>query len=201
MNVPAELKRAGALISDQHFVYTGGDHGSEFIRLDAILSVPDLLEAMCAELASAFAEDGIEKVTACDDKRCSLLARFCAKALGVESASGDELSGKRTMIAEDVLTSGGSVISLREAAQNYGADVVAAGVIWNRGGVTAEDLGVAHLETLTDISLDSIEEDQCGLCLDGVPIVEDVGQGRRFMHKNPDYKGGYTKILGEAVLL
>lgn len=195
MDVLEELNQSGALWLGRHFVYTGGQHGPDFVRIEALLAKPVLLGKLCAELVVPFSNSGVEKVTACTDDRCKQLARFCAKSLGIEVGSGTQLHGRQTFVAEDVLTTGGSVIQLCRQAEAYGAQIVGVGVICNRGGITAERLGVPRLESLASIDLVAMDPEHCVLCTQGQPIVEDVGQGTRFRQEHPEYPGGYERVL------
>jgi orotate phosphoribosyltransferase len=91
------------------------------------------------------------------------------------------VAGKRALIAEDVLNTGGSALATVLASREAGADVVGATVLCNRGGVTATDLGVPKLHALIDITLDAWEEKDCPLCKDKVPVNKEVGKGRQFL--------------------
>ncbi len=195
MNVVSELEHAGALIRGKHFVLTHGDHSPDFVRIDALVSKPRLLGEFCTELAQRFVSSGAEIVTACTDDRCSLLASLCAEALGIQAGTAEDLEGRTTLIVEDALTTGGSVIDIRRQAESYGAKIIGVGVIWNRRHITNEQLGVPLLEALTDVELESFVADQCGLCVEKVPIVGDVGKGDLFRLDHPDYLGGYQDIL------
>jgi hypothetical protein len=197
MSLVEELEGAQALVRDRHFVYTHGQHGPDYVRIDALFSREneELLYRVCGELALPFKDSGIEAVTACDEDRCSGLANFTAEHLGVKASSGKQLRGLSTLIAEDVLTTGEGVVQIRRKAQFHGAVIVGASVIVNRGGVTKEQLGVPRLESLAVVPLLAMEPDQCGLCVDNLPIVADVGKGNIFRLHNPDYSGGYQDML------
>lgn len=107
----------------------------------------------------------------------------------------EQLAGKRVLVVEDLLTTGGSVMKVSAAAKNLGATIVGVSAICNRGGVTAEQLGVKRLETLADVSFEAFDAEACPLCRDQVPIVVDIGHGAKFRQDNPDYPGGYVMLL------
>lgn len=94
---------------------------------------------------------------------------------------GQLISGKTVLVVEDVLTTGGSAKKVVDAVREYGGTVVAVAAICNRGGITAVDLGVPELYSLTNVSLSSWSEEECPLCRDGVPINTAVGKGREFL--------------------
>lgn len=97
------------------------------------------------------------------------------------------VAGKRVLVVEDVLTTGGSAKKVVEATRTIGGNVIGLGVLCNRGGITAEDVAdVPRLFALTNVSLDAYDEADCPLCAAGVPINTDVGKGREFLAR----KGG-----------
>jgi orotate phosphoribosyltransferase len=51
----------------------------------------------------------------------------------------------------------------------------------NRGGVTAEDLGVHHLHALVNVKMPMHPADDCPLCHHNIPINTNVGHGRAFL--------------------
>lgn len=89
---------------------------------------------------------------------------------------------RRVLVVEDVLTTGGSALKTVVLTRDTGGEVVGLGVLCNRGGVEAHDVGdVPKLHALVDITLESWPPDECRLCADGVPINTDVGRGKQFL--------------------
>jgi orotate phosphoribosyltransferase len=88
---------------------------------------------------------------------------------------------KRVLVVEDILNTGGSAARTIEAVRNAGGDVVAVGALCNRGGITAEQLGVPYLVSLLDVTMDAWPEAECPLCAKGVPINTSVGHGAQFL--------------------
>lgn len=93
------------------------------------------------------------------------------------------IAGKNVLVVEDVLTTGGSVKKVVEAVRKCGGNIVGVGALCNRGGITAEDLGVPKLVALVNVTLDAYEEKDCPLCKQDIPINVDVGKGREFILK------------------
>lgn len=90
--------------------------------------------------------------------------------------------GKRVLVVEDVLTTGGSVKKVIEATRAIGGIVVGLGVLCNRGGITPQDVAdVPRLFALVNVKLDAWDEADCPLCAKGVPINTDVGKGGEFL--------------------
>lgn len=91
--------------------------------------------------------------------------------------------GRKVIVAEDVLTTGGSALRTAEAVKRAGGEVVMAAAVCNRGGVTAEAVGAPFLDALLNVSLEKYPEDKCPLCEQGVPVNISVGHGAAFLAK------------------
>lgn len=89
-------------------------------------------------------------------------------------------AGKNVLVVEDLMTTGGSVKKVITLAKGAGATVAGVGVVCNRGGVTAKDVGALKLTSLVNVQLDSWEASDCILCERKIPVNEDVGHGRAF---------------------
>lgn len=93
----------------------------------------------------------------------------------------DLIRGKRGVVVEDVLTTGGTVTKVLAAAKPLDCNITSVCGLVNRGGVTAEVLGVPLLHTTLDVQMDSWPEEDCPLCQQGVPINTEVGKGADFL--------------------
>ncbi|OHA93896.1 MAG: hypothetical protein A3E02_02365 [Candidatus Zambryskibacteria bacterium RIFCSPHIGHO2_12_FULL_38_34] len=92
------------------------------------------------------------------------------------------LEGKRVLVVEDVLTTGGSVKKVIEATRATGGGVVGLGVLCNRGGITSKDVAnPPKLFSLVNVKLDAWDEEVCPLCANNIPINTDVGKGREYL--------------------
>ena len=89
--------------------------------------------------------------------------------------------GRRVLVVEDVLTTGGSVRKVVDLVRATGGSVVGVAALCNRGGVTAEKLAAPILHQLITLSLDTWEAADCPLCRDGVPVNTDLGKGKEFL--------------------
>ena len=100
--------------------------------------------------------------------------------------------GKNVLVLEDILTTGGSVKKAVETAKAAGGKVVGVAALCNRGGVTAEFLGVPELHSFLEVSLESWEEKDCPLCAAKIPIHTEVGKGREYLaRKGKHYTGSH----------
>ncbi len=214
MNVLQRLNDAGAVLLDQHFVYVSGKHGSGYINMDNVFPDADLMSSLCGGLIDPFLDD-VDTIAApaVGGVVLSVLASRAAldKGRDVRAVWADKkadggfvferagfvelIRGKRVLVVEDLLNTGGSVERVSRAVQDLGADLVGVSVICNRGGVTAAQLGAPRLEALANVKFDAVEPDSCELCAGGVPIVDDIGHGDKYKADNPGYPGGFVSLL------
>lgn len=199
--VLAVLGKAGAVIVDSHIVYTSGKHGSAYVNKDAVYPHTTETSRLCRALAERFMKEGVQVViapavggTILSTWTAYHLTQFTEREVLSTYADkdGDDfiikrgydklIVGKRVLLVEDLLTTGGSVKKVIAAVRKIGGDIVGLGVLCNRGNVTSEDVGgVPRLEALVNVKLDSWDEAECPFCKQGVPINTDVGHGRSFL--------------------
>ncbi|HLC27945.1 MAG TPA: phosphoribosyltransferase family protein, partial [Dehalococcoidia bacterium] len=75
---------------------------------------------------------------------------------------------ERTLVVDDVLTTGGSVRDVLDAVRATSGEVAGVAVLIDRTGGTA-DFGVPFFACLT-LDLPSYEPAGCALCAEGVPL-------------------------------
>jgi len=190
---------------------SGWFHGDAYINKDGVYPYTRVISRLCEVLAGKFVADNVEVVIGPAIGGVVLsqwVAHHLSGILGLDVFSvfaekqvtvvggglaTDEkfvikrgydklVNGKRVLVVEDVLTSGGSVKKVVRAVRECGGLVVGVGALCNRGGVTAQTIwDVPKLETLVSLSLGVWPEEDCPLCKKGVPINTDVGTGREFL--------------------
>lgn len=213
MDVLHQLAISGAVSTNRHFVYTSGMHGPTYINLDPVLPDTAMMAQFCRELAAPFL--GQVEVVAAPAVGAIVLAVLTALALSeghgpvvaiwadkttgggfaVERAGfGPLLRGRATLVVEDLITTGGSVTKVCREVERHGARMVGVSAVCNRGGVTAEQLGVPRLHSLAEVDFAAFPADNCPLCTDLVPIVEDIGHGTQFRSRHPHYPGGFIRL-------
>ncbi|MGQ9925290.1 MAG: phosphoribosyltransferase family protein [Chloroflexaceae bacterium] len=207
-DVLALLASVGALITGDHLVYTSGRHGSSYVNKDALYPHTTATAAVCERIARHFAGAGVE-VVAGPTIGGVILAQWTAHHLSMiegrevlavyaeeeVTAEGkrrvlrrgyDALAqGRRVLVVEDVLTTGGSVRQVVEAVRAAGGDVIGVGALCNRGGVTARTVAAPELFALTEVPLESYAPEDCPLCAAGVPINTRVGKGAAYVRARP----------------
>ena len=199
----AILTEARAIVTDSHIVYTSGKHGSAYVNKDAVYPNTARVAELCRFLADAAAPHRPEVV--CGPAMGGIiLAQWTGNHLGLPAVYAEKspdggmtlrrgydklVAGKRVLVVEDVLNTGGSVREAVGAVRAAGGDPVVVAALVNRGGVTAADVGVPALVALLEVELDAWDAATCPLCRDGVPVNTDVGKGREFLAKR---RGGVT---------
>lgn len=188
-----------------HFVFTSGRHGDKYINKDALYPFTRETSLLCGAMAEMFKDDKVDVVIG-PAVGAAILSQWVAYHLtqmtgtNVAGVYADKdgqggfilkrgydrvVSGKRCIIVEDLLTTGGSVKKTIEAARVAGANIVGVTALANRGGVQAIDIGnPPKFEVLLNVHLESWEAADCPLCARGIPVATDIGHGREFAAKN-----------------
>lgn len=198
------LHQLGAIVTNDHIVYTSGRHGSSYVNKDALYPHTAAASMVGAALARHFADAGVETVAG-PTVGGVIMAQWTAHHLSqlngreVLAVYAEEeqvetgkqrvfrrgydalIAGKRVLVVEDVLTTGGSARLVVEAVTAAGGIVVGVGALCNRGGITALDLGAPRLVALTELPLESYPAEECPLCAAGVPINTRLGKGAVYL--------------------
>ena len=180
-NVIDEFRKTGALL-EGHFQLSSGLHSSVYLQCALVLQFPEKAEMFGRAIAQQFANSGIQLV-ASPAIGGIVIGHEVAQALGVrflwtEREAGEMIlrrgftvsQGERTLVVEDVITTGGSTRDTIEALQRAGADVVAAASIIDRSGGEA-DVGVPRV-ALATLRVASVQPEICDACKMAEPVVK-----------------------------
>jgi len=85
--------------------------------------------------------------------------------------------GTRTLIVEDVITTGGSVFELIEAARSRGAVIAGVVNLVERNAVPV-DFGVPS-QALLHLPVESWEPEDCPLCRQNLPLTSHGRSGKK----------------------
>lgn len=197
------LQKVGAFRTG-HFVGTSGRHTDSYINKDALFMHPRETSQLCLAIAEKFKDANIEMVIApavggvvlsqwtayhlSELTGKEVYALFADKdgqgGLVIKRGYEKVIQGKRTLVVEDLTTTGGSVKKVIDAARTADAEVVAAIVLGNRGNVTAEMVGNPPVfDQLLNLDLESWEEANCELCKNNIPVNTEVGHGAAYLAK------------------
>ncbi len=222
LDIEKELAEAGAVYTDMHFVYASGKHGSGYINMDPLFTNTKLMWHLGVELWGPFISDALFFDTVAAPATGGIALAYATAfslkheidvgsggpivdVVWADKDGGDfvfERAGfinhvrdKRVLIVEDLLTTGGSVAKVVHEVERGGGNVIGVSAVCNRGGITAESLGVPRLESLLNVSFEAVAPESCPLCASEVPIVADIGHGADHKTGHPDYAGGYRTLL------
>jgi orotate phosphoribosyltransferase len=175
------FKTTGALL-EGHFTLSSGLHSSNYLQCALVLQHPATAEQFGQAIADKFRDRGIQLV-ASPAIGGIVIGHEVARALGArfiwtEREAGEMTlrrgftvtPGEKTLVVEDVVTTGGSTRETVEALKRAGADVIAAASIIDRSSGDA-DVGVPRI-SLATLSVPSFEASDCPLCREGIPAVK-----------------------------
>lgn len=202
------LEKTGAIITNSHFVYTSGKHGSVYIRKDKLYPFTNLTSKVCKMIAEAAKGWNIEVVVG-PSVGGIILSQWVAYHLSkttkrevlsvfTEKSYDDKevfdrpqmfkrgydalVNRKRVLVVEDLTTTGNSVKKVVEEVKRAKGEVIGVCVLLNRN---PKDVNAKLMDTkfhaLSVFKADAYDVDKCPLCKNGVPINTEVGHGKEFL--------------------
>ena len=176
-----QFRTTGALL-EGHFQLSSGLHSTVYLQCALVLQFPERAESFGREIAERYRGEGIQLV-ASPAIGGIVIGHEVARALGARfiwtEREGDQMTlrrgftvspGEKTLVVEDVITTGGSTRETIEALKRAGADVVAAAAIIDRSAGSA-DVGVP-LTSLAALKVLSVSAAECDACKLGEPVVK-----------------------------
>jgi len=183
MAIEAEdIFRTTGAIMEGHFLLTSGLHSPVYWEKFRVLQYPQHTERLCQSIAQAFRDQGVQLVAG-PTTGGVLLAYEVARQLGVRSIYAERHGGgrvfrrgfsispgERTLVVDDVLTTGGSIHEVANEVRRRGGEVIGIGVLVDRSqGET--DFGVPLFSCYKAMA-PGYEAGDCPLCAEGIPLVE-----------------------------
>ncbi|GAB4330465.1 MAG: orotate phosphoribosyltransferase [Candidatus Abyssubacteria bacterium] len=175
------FEQKGALLTG-HFQLTSGLHSEKYLQCALVLQYPDLAERMGAAIAYKFSSSKIDCVIG-PAIGGIVLAHEVARALGVRAMFSEREAGsmtlrrgfnlkegERTLVVEDVTTTGGSVKEVLALIGRMGARAVGVGAMMDRSGGEVE-FGVSF-KPLARLRVSTFRAEECPLCKRGVPLYK-----------------------------
>ena len=176
-----QFRTTGALL-EGHFQLSSGLHSTVYLQCALVLQFPEKAEAFGRAIAEKFEGQGIELV-ASPAIGGIVIGHEVARALGARFVLTEREAGhmtlrrgftvspgEKTLVVEDVVTTGGSTRDTIDALTRAGADVIAAASIIDRSAGSA-DVGVP-LTALASLKVLSVEAAVCDACKLGEPVVK-----------------------------
>lgn len=181
MDLGALLESSGAILRG-HFILASGRHSDVYFEKFRVLERPDVLSALCAEIAAHYDANEFDAVAG-PTTGGIIIAFEVARQLGLPAVYVENEDGKKTLrrgktlpsesrilIVDDVLTTGVSLAETRDAIVAAGGKVVAFAVLIDRS--TAE-LGLGSpLYAAYRVEAQSYAVDEIPERLAAVPAVK-----------------------------
>jgi orotate phosphoribosyltransferase len=189
-----------------HFVYVSGLHGDTYINKNAVYPYTHEISRLCRAIAERFKGRGIDVVVG-PSTGGIILSQWVAyhlseiegrEVFSVYADKSDDgfiikrgydelINGKKCLVVEDLVTTGGSLRKVVVETRRVGGDVLAAVALINRGRVTKEAVGdPPEFVALLDVQLEQWSEADCELCKREIPVNTDVGHGKDFLEKKKE---------------
>jgi orotate phosphoribosyltransferase len=175
------LKKTGAMKSG-HFLLSSGLHSDRYCQCAALFEHP-INGAQVADMMAEIMPEDLRVQTVLTPAIGGVLwgyelaRRIGARSLFAERKPGEPFAlrrgfhlkkGERVLLAEDVVTTGKSVLELRPLVEAAGARVVAFAAIADRSRGTFQP-GLPFY-ALTELAFKTYNPEECPLCAEGIPI-------------------------------
>lgn len=177
----------GALFENGHYRYSSALHGTVWVEKDRVLANVDVASKLCYRIAKHYFTDKVEVVTG-PSMGGAMMAPFVAyylepKAIAVYAEGerenryfrpsvADMIAGRRVLVVEDVLDTGGSALRVIEAVEKQGGHVVGVASIWNRGNVSFK------YPLFCLVQHETYEPGNCPICKGGIVPLETPASSR-----------------------
>lgn len=177
-----EILREIGVLQEGHFLLTSGRHSSQYMQCARILEYPEYTAELSSIVFEAFRDDNIDVVIG--PAMGGVIFSFeVARQLGVKNLFAEREDGKmtlrrgfsipkgaRVLIAEDVITTGGSVREVMDIVKAHEAEIAGVAVLVDRSNGKI-DFG-CKLKASYTTEVISYEAEDCPLCKEGIPFIK-----------------------------
>lgn len=183
------FSEAGALL-EGHFLLTSGLHSPRYLQCALVLQDPALAGRLCKALAKKLADLRVEVVVG-PALGGIVVAYELARALKVRGLYAERKDnamqirrgfqirpGERVLLAEDVVTTGGSLKEVMKLIRDTGGEVVGVASLVDRTSGRDPEFGVPFV-SLLKIDVPTHEAAACPMCRQGLPVVKPGSRGNR----------------------
>ncbi|SCY51020.1 orotate phosphoribosyltransferase [Alkaliphilus peptidifermentans] len=178
-----EIFRETNLLLEGHFLLTSGRHSNQYMQCARLLQYPWYTEEIIAGLADEFMEDNVDIVIG-PAMGGIILAYEMARKLKAVNIFAERENGKmtlrrgftipagaRVLVAEDVITTGGSVRETIDIVKEQGGEVIGVALLVDRSNGKI-DFGTKQRAALTTEVI-SYTAEECPICKEGkFPVVK-----------------------------
>lgn len=181
-NILEIFLKTNALLNG-HFLLTSGRHSTQYFQCALVLQYPEFNEIICSKIADHFRSTEIDVVispaiggivvgqeVARQLNKKSIFAEREDKTLVLRRGFQIE-EGKKYLVCEDVVTTGGSVFEVMEIVRNGGGIAAGVGYIVDRSNNKVQ-FGVPQFSTL-QLEVVSYLLEECPICKENkIPLVK-----------------------------
>jgi orotate phosphoribosyltransferase len=180
-NILEIFQQTNALLNG-HFLLTSGRHSNQYFQCAQVLKHPQHNETICRLIADHFKSTDIDIVVspaiggivvgqevARQLSKISIFAEREDKVLTLRRGFLIE-EGKKYLVCEDVVTTGGSVFEVIEIVKRGGGIVTGVGFIVDRSNNKVQ-FGVPQFSTL-QLEVVSYSPEECPLCKQNIPVIK-----------------------------
>jgi orotate phosphoribosyltransferase len=175
------FEKSNALLKG-HFLLSSGLHSDVYFEKFQVLQYPDHVETLCQMLAKRFKDDNIDLVVG-PTTGGIIISYEVGKNLGTraifaETEHGNRVfkrgfklaQGERTLVVDDVMTTGGSLNEVVRLVEKHKGEIVGIGLLLDRsGGKTGFDY---RFEALASVTAKTFNPSDCPLCKQNLPLVK-----------------------------
>lgn len=198
ITVEKALKECGALL-EGHFLLTSGRHSGQYLEKAEICADPIITDDFCWQIAQgvvgqfkAVYENRIEVVVGLAPIGANLSSRvaehlweiYQEKVTSVFTEKNEEgkmvfrrgyarkIRGKRVLIVDDTLTTGGSLGEVKMETEKQGGLVSGLAIICKRGEVRSKDLEGVPILCIAELTMEDCLPEDCLQCAENIPLVD-----------------------------
>src|SRR3990172_4703942 len=134
------FRQTGAIL-EGHFLLTSGRHSGRYLEKFQVLQYPEQTQRLCGLIAERFRASGVQ-VVAGPTTGGVILSFEVARQMGVRGIFAEKVEGgrrflrgfqigpgERTLVVDDILTTGGSIRDVLDAVREAGGEPVGGGVL------------------------------------------------------------------------
>lgn len=176
-------------IQNGHFILTSGKHSDTYVQCARILERPDVTAELIKQLCRPYQKSRIDVVAGPAVGGIIIsyeIARFLkAKAVYMERVDdklilrrGFEIKpGEQVIVAEDVITTGGSVKEVVDVITGQGGKVMGIIALVDRRPEKTDELFDIRFDSIIKVTPPIYEPADCPLCHKGTPAVKPGSRG------------------------
>lgn len=178
-----EIFREINVLQEGHFLYTSGRHGDTYMQCARILEYPNYTVELSTYLVDAFKDDNIDIVIG-PAMGGVIFAYEIARQLGVKNLFTEREDGKmtlrrgyqipkgaRVLVAEDVITTGGSVREVIDIVKEQGGELAGVAILVDRTNGKIDFN--CKMQAVYSADIKSYEPQDCPICKKkDIPLIK-----------------------------